>query len=394
MGVASLTTTLNGAGVRLPVTATFGGRHVLNLAELGSVHRGVNHLRVRLIMRDGRVDDVARTFRLDRRRNIAIARLELPAAVGRTDILDARGSLIVHGVSAARGVRWALVGRPRLSHTRLRVLRGGRIALRPDVPGNYLVALRVGTGPQRGYDLLRVSADYPEPLVPLDTIALNGAIGVQVGNQYYKDTYVTQPDGPAEPSPIQVVVLERDNLQMLTNVAYSATSQGFDALGTYLKTLDNTVMVIVTHPNATDPLPSDALPNLDNALHSIGGTLAASWTFSNADCWSGGTEKCVGPGNPTPPSWQRSSFDGGSFSVIGIPGLQVGQAWRETALQGGGQDGRIAGYLTRGTDTDTGGAGYYTVINGGPSHYASVDTCAGSSCAVRVGWHCGHHLGQ
>ena len=121
-------------------------------------------------------------------------------------------------------------------------------------------------------------------------------------------------------------------------------------------------------------------------LRQIGGTLPAKWTFPNGTCWSGGTGNCFVPEQGSQlASWQQGDFDGGSFSVIGVPGLTVGQAWRETAAQTHTQDGSIVGYFTQGIPTQTGATGDYTVVNGGPGQYAPVDTCAGSSCAVGVG---------
>jgi len=56
-------------------------------------------------------------------------------------------------------------------------------------------------------------------------------------------------------------------------------------------------------------------------------------------------------GSPQNASWQQGDFDGGSFSVIGVGGLAVGQAWRETAAQTGNQGGNIVGYFTQGIST-------------------------------------------
>jgi hypothetical protein len=91
---------------------------VLDLAQLGAVRWGANRLRVRLIMSDGRIDEWARTFEIDRRRDIAVARLDSAAVVGRTVTLDAARSLIVPGAAQAGGVRWTLVRRPMRSHAR------------------------------------------------------------------------------------------------------------------------------------------------------------------------------------------------------------------------------------------------------------------------------------
>ncbi len=83
-GVEGLIVTLNGVPGRVPA-----GPRALDLAQLGAVHWGSNSLRVRLIMLDGRIADWERTFQLDPRRDVAAARLDGPAAVGRAVTLDA-----------------------------------------------------------------------------------------------------------------------------------------------------------------------------------------------------------------------------------------------------------------------------------------------------------------
>ncbi len=372
-GVDRLIVTLNGVQVRVPM-----GAYVLDLAQLGSLHWGSNRLRVRLIMLDGRIDDFSRTVQLDRRRDVAVARLHGSALVGRTIVLDARRSLIVPGVGQARGFRWLLLRRPAHSHVRLSSFRGVRTTLRPDVPGNYLVVLEAGRGSRRGYDLMTVSAGYSEPLVPIDTITYDGGTpGVRVENDFYPDP------GAA---PIQLVELKRSNLGLDGNLGFQASAQSFDTLGQALDQLPDSDFAIITHPGQTDALPPDTLANLDTALRKIGGTLPARWTLSQPDCWSGATDNCVwhtSNGNVTA-TWQRDSTDGDSFTVIGVHGLQAGQAWRESATQTGAQDGAISGYLTRGTDKDS--VTNYTVINGGSTQYEAVETCAPPSCDVQVGY--------
>ena len=372
-GVEGLTVTLNGARVRVPA-----GARVLDLAQLGAVRWGSNRLRVRLIMLDGRVDDWARTFGVNPRRDVAVARLDGPAVVGRAITLDAGRSLIVPGARQSRRFRWVLVRRPLLSHARLARTRGARVRLRPDVPGHYLIGLVVGRGSRRGYDLQDVSVTYPEPLVPLNTIKRNddGTIGVQVGNSFYEDPSSSQ---------VQLVVLRRDDLEEVNNEGFSAANN-FTDLAAALRGLDPSELVIITYTGGYTPLPSGSLTNLNNALQQVGGSLPAQWTFSSGNCWSGLTSSCQG-------SWQRTTsginpepappFVSYGFTVIGVPTLTVGQAWR--AALGQTASDAIVGYLTQGTPTETGAVGYYTVINGGSDQYAPVDTCAGSNCAVRIG---------
>ena len=89
--------------------------------------------------------------------------------------------------------------------------------------------------------------------------------------------------------------------------------------------------------------------------------------------------------------WTRNTYSSGPFTVIGVPGMPAGQAWRATADQtkvgGGTPSGRIIGYLTPGVASEGGMANGYTVVYG-PEPYVPVDTCAdvgGNTCAVTVG---------
>ena len=222
-----------------------------------------------------------------------------------------------------------------------------------------------------------------EPLVPFDTIAYpyNAAIaGAQVGPMFCPD-----PDSQA----VQVVVLNSKTLGLVSNRGYS-TSQ-FAALGSDLQNLSTSApssLVIVTHPGNQPALPSDSLAQLDTSLGAIGGTVAAQWSFPQkstaAGCSSLNTSNCEYGGT----TWQRGPLYGSSFTVIGIPGMPAGQAWRETAAQNGTPDGRITGYLELGTVIsyygDSAGATRYTVVNG-PDPYVPVDTCTLTGCAVKVG---------
>jgi hypothetical protein len=395
-GIDRISVTLNGAPVRVPPDGGASGRIGLDLPELGHVHWGPNRVRVRLIMIDGRVADWARTFRLDPRRDVAIARLDGRAVVGRTVTLDASRSLIVPGVHQARGVRWVLLRRPRLSHARLGRPHGTRITLRPDVPGYYQVGLRVGCTSQRaavaaagpgalgGYDVATVPAKYAEPLVPVNTIVhKNNTSGVQVGNDFYPNNLVYPGTGP-----LQVVVLDRNTLELLDNRVYTNIYDVANYLGSFLNSLSSSDLVIVTTatgwPKGYYVPGQPQLASLDSALRKIGGSVPARWTLSASHCWSGATDQCANS------SWQRGSYYGSSstasasFTEIGVPGMQVGQAWRATEVQNGGEEGRIVGYLTQGTDQTTPSA--YTVINGGPADYEAVDTCAPPDCDVQIGY--------
>ena len=233
--------------------------------------------------------------------------------------------------------------------------------------------------PRQETGQLAVAAAARQRLVPLDTIKYsNGTPGVQVGSSFYADP------GSA---PIQLLVLDRSDLALVSNFGFAANPAPayFGPLEQVLQQLPSTDLVVITHPGSTGTLSSESLPSLNDALGKIGGTLPALWTLPAGNCWSGAANACSNPPNGDKwVSWQRGAFNGGSFTVIGMRGLGAGQAWRATAYQANQPDGRIVGYLTPGTST-TGGTSYYTVINGGPTGYVPVSTCAPPSCAVRIG---------
>lgn len=232
-------------------------------------------------------------------------------------------------------------------------------------------------------------------LVPFNTIAYpyNAAIaGVQVGPMFCPD-----PDSQA----VQVVVLNSKTLRLVSNRGYS-TSQ-FAELGSDLQALSTSApgsLVIVTHPGNQPALPDGTLAQLDTSLGAIGGTVAGQWSFAQANatatlCSSLYTGNCEYGGA----YWHHGYLSGSSFTVIGIPKMPAGQAWRETAAQNGTPDGRITGYLELGTVLSSGGGGSgtrYTVVNG-PDPYVPVDTCVDPAnpdnlndlndpwCAVKVG---------
>jgi hypothetical protein len=223
-----------------------------------------------------------------------------------------------------------------------------------------------------------------EPLVPFDTIAYpyNAAIaGAQVGPMFCPD-----PDSQA----VQVVVLNSKTLGLVSNRGYS-TSQ-FAALGSDLQNLSTSApssLVIVTHPGNQPALPSGSLAQLDTSLGAIGGTVAAQWSFPQKSTAAGCSSLSTGNCEYGDTTWQRGTLSGSSFTVIGIPKMPAGQAWRETAAQNGTPDGRITGYLELGTVLSCNGcsgAGVtrYTVVNG-PDPYVPVDTCTADGCAVQVG---------
>lgn len=386
-GVGRITAWLNGRRLPLPGArvGTQGHRVLgLNLAELGRLRFGRNHVALRIVMSDGRVNDVQRTFTLDRHRDIAIARLGSrtagKAAVGRTVTLDASRSRLAGGRLHAH---WFLLDKPKLSHARLRSATGKTSGLRPDTPGTYRVGLRIGAGSTAGYDVLTASATYPEPLVPIDTAATqNGKSGVLVGGtggNFY----------PYDSNPIQVLQLDGYTLQATHFNTYQATSQSLGQMKSDLSFASPDALVIVAAPDLD--LPGDQVGNLDAALSEIGGYLGSAWSWGDPKCWTGNTVDCSTAPSELSNSWTNTSTDLGPFTIVGVRGMPLGQAWRETASQtsagGGGGTGGITGYLTPGVASTGGMSTQYTLIPGSDP-YVPVVTCVNvgtATCAVTVG---------
>ncbi|MFL5859916.1 MAG: hypothetical protein ACJ780_03930 [Solirubrobacteraceae bacterium] len=386
-GMRRISAWLNGRRLLLP-GARIGkhGHRVLdlNLAQLGRLRFGRNDVQVRVVMNDGRLHDLRHAFTLDRRRDIAVARLVArapgTAVVGRTLMLDASGSRLAGGRLHAR---WFLLRKPKLSHARLGAATGTRSRLRPDVPGNYVVGLRTGAGSGAGYDVLTASATYPEPLVPIDTAATQGGqsgllVGGPTGQFYAYDS-----------NAIQVVQLDGYSLEATHYNTYQATSQSLAQMKSDLSAASPDALVIVAAPDGRPDLPSDQVGNLDAALGEIGGVMGSGWSWGDANCWQGNTLDCSA--SDLHNSWTNTTTDLGPFTIVGVLGMPAGQAWRETASQtsaaGGVGTGGITGYLTPGVASTGGMSTQYTLI-AGSDPYVPVVTCAtvgSATCAVTVG---------
>jgi hypothetical protein len=378
-GVHRMTARLNGKRLRLPAaSAGRNGRRflALNLAQRGRLEFGRNELEVRVAMQDGRVHVLRRSFTLDRRHDIASGRVRGKAVVGRTVTLDSSRTRLASGQLDGR---WKLLRKPARSHAKLKSPRGTTSRLRPDVPGTYLVGLRTRSGPQAGVDVVEVAAPDPDAFVTFDSAASdNGKPSLRVGSQYYDY------DGKA----LQVVQLDPFTLEG-TWASYDATSASLSQLKTDLGNADAGALVVVVAPDGQPALPSSQIGNIDAALGEIGGYLGASWMFGDSNCWLGSMVDCVtaGYGNV----WTNTATDLGPFTIVGIPEIPVGDAWRATAAQtsaaGGPGSGGLEGYLTVGVATGTAINNTYTLIPG-PDPFVQIDTCAsagGSTCAVTVG---------
>lgn len=374
-GVHRISASVNGRNIAVPGRDGTARNVRWNLGQLGRLQPGPNRFRAQVLLNDGRVGLVSERFGVSQRRHLVVGRTQDDRPhVGRTIVLDSSRSLVLDRASAE--VRWTLLRRPLLSKARLGASSGsGRRAttrLPLDVPGTYLIGVRIGSGSSAGYDVLAVTATYPNPLVPFDTITYpNGgtADALLLGSQSIAGS------GQA----ITAYVVNRKSLG-LTAVRGFSTGQYTD-LSNYLSSLDDTSLVIVTVRASAAAAGLPDLPTLNGVLNKIGGTVPSSYGFVDGRCWSGTPEKCVNDGS----HWQLSQWITNSFTVIGVPGMSVGNAWRATSGQNQTADGRLSGWLTLGVADGSDMADQYTVIPGGPDSYLSVDTCVGDDCSIQVG---------
>ena len=303
---------------------------------------------------------------------------------------------------------WALDGRPKLSKAKISDRNSEQTSFRADVPGVYLVRLTVRLRNQSATYALEVTATEPGPLVSVNTIdTTQGSSPVTwVGSQPYTDT-VTQGKG------FHVVVVDRNHLGYINNTGFALTQAGIQSMQNYFGTLktDGSVLVLVSLPASAGPIPSNLLPpcssssdncgSVSTALNKIGGVIPEAWTYGYTNaalrtCWSSMQMQCYF-NNPV---WQVSSAGwNGSFSVIGVPGMTVGNAWYDDAKQRGTTDGPLVGYLTTSFIVNSTGivstGNPYSFVFGSVNQgvvsgdqYTIVDTCASggpSACAIQVG---------
>lgn len=386
-GVSSLSIALNGRSVKTALSQRVAGDRSrrLELSAANGLRRGRNTLSVRVVMRDGRAQAVRRAFELDRRRNLAGLRLRGAARVGRRVRLDAGSSRVVTGRLARTTMRWSLRRRPLNSRSTISP-RGRRATFTPDVPGRYRIRVTVGTGAEASSATLTVTATYSSLLVPLNTIDDGVPPALAIGDS----RYVIKSCPRCLPEPVsaglQVNVFDRASLEILAQDGFDTTSAGISALGSFLETLDETMLVFVTHPATQSAIEYSDLAALNTALGYIGGSFPGYWQLDQT-CWAGQTDVCDS-NSATKTGWvNRATAAIGSFSIAGVPGMSPGQAWRATAAQSRSGEGRITGYLTKGVPAQTGGISSYVIV-AGDDQFEQVDTCDSggpSQCVIRVG---------
>jgi len=269
----------------------------VGLSAADYLRRGTNTAAITVVMTDGRMQTVQRSFVLDGRRAIPAVHVQASGSggphVGQRTQFDTASSLVPGGRLNRTNVSWTLVARPVGSHAILSDSSGLRIDLVPDVPGIYQVQVTVGSGAQAGTTTLAVAATYPDPLVPLNSMDTStNPPAVVVGDQRFA------PSGD-----IKVVVLQRLTLapdgQTTYQQGFGTSGSELTRLGNFLKTLPTTDLVFVTHPSTSPVINSSDLNTLNTALSAIGGGWPGYWQFTNNNCWAGNVSGCYD--NDIPP---------------------------------------------------------------------------------------------
>jgi hypothetical protein len=259
------------------------------------------------------------TGRLDRlqrraRRGPALAGLKVAAGRNRRVVVGDVVPLVGH-VTEKSGprpsVRWRLLKRD-LSPTEVRTA-GLKDPTQVDadfkaaVPGEYTLRLTAGTGASAKSESVTLTVVPRSPLVTVKTMVrtADGQPAIQVGGQ----TYVAPLPKGTHNALVQVLVLDRQSLGLVSNTTYTLAGElQFD-----LQKLDSSQLVIASLQTPQTPGPDPVAGSLASALASIG--------------------------FPTDVQVQPKA---GTLSVIGVPGSKPGTASINVDPRGAD----MSGYLT------------------------------------------------
>jgi hypothetical protein len=313
---AGLRVWLNG---RRLATKEFGrARRQVRSLEASISHglrQGQNVVRVRVKQR-GKVRHAKLRFRVNAPDPLVGAGRDAVAGVGYPFQL---AGLIGPGGSAA-GIEWTPIREPEEGEQGcpeekavLHSPNGPTASFRPPLPGRYVFRARSADG---AADRVEVTASAPNRLPPFETMAGSGAgAGIKVGRTTYLLSKASTPAG-ADRSGLQVLVLERETLKCVSNTRYASVTELNSDL--HAKEMDSSKLVVVAmQPGATGS-PSDGKA-LYEALGSIGFPKEKDGAL------------------PTFP---------GSFSGVGVPKMNQGDADVNILPAGSGETADMVGYLT------------------------------------------------
>jgi hypothetical protein len=367
---STVRTSLNGHSVSRALP-TLGRRRSSALDADDGLRFGRNRLVVLAFDERGVFDVERRTVVIPRTRPIPAAGAPRRARLRRLVRLDGRRTLRAHRGSTLR-FAWRIVRAPRGSRARLRRSRTATPHFRPDQAGEYhvrLVVTEAARGASAAGALAPSSSDtvtvtavpaVPPVGVTIDTMAgPAGKTGVALGPPINK-VYAVDPTVAG--ATLQLVALNRSNLNMEVNNSYHGNPNGAAALLQAVRALDSGDLVIITTPNGGPAVTSAAgATSLEAAAELIGG------------------------GNIDPVA---ATTAGEGISVIGVPGQQGGTADQDVGIALGlpqptgapAQPGRMRGYLQADSSEN------FTFVNGDYVPFNTVaDGTSPTQAAISVG---------
>ena len=242
-----LTASLNGKSIGQQFSLPNGGLRSLQVSPSFGLRYGRNVLRVSVRHDGGRRRSATVSFKVAGSAPLAAAGPDVAVAIGSQVVLGGARSLLPPGhtpassppraglgsVRSASGARysWRLVDAPRHSRfggshpkARLGGTNSPRLTFRPDQPGTYTLRLTVSDRLGSGRDTVTVDALYPKPLVPIDTMVKRGGEwGIQVGDDFYS----AGSGYSASLGQLQVLVLKRRTLELVSNTTYHCANDSF-----------------------------------------------------------------------------------------------------------------------------------------------------------------------
>lgn len=285
---ATMSAWLNG----VPVTARFAaagkGLQTASLPPGAGLRHGANVLRVRAVSPSGRLQTAVRRVVVARGAPLSDAGADLRASTGRAVRLDGRASRAPAGSAAGLAHAWTVVSGPRGATPLLLGARSTRPVLRAAVAGRYVLRHTVTTVGARpagdapssrasGSDLVTITASVPGTTAQIQAVsgaggaaatgvAASSGPGLQVGGTIYPSSIA----GPG----IQVVVLDRTSLALVSNTSYapgSMTTFAFAMQNVVQAGTDaNPLVLISTLPGGSPtPTPTDE-QWLESGLASLG----------------------------------------------------------------------------------------------------------------------------
>lgn len=310
----------------------------VRLSASSGLRHGLNRLVVTAHTRAGAFQQAIETVRIPKRHPIAGAGPDLRAHVDARVVLDGSSSVAPKGGARHRlSFRWTIASAPHGSKATLTGGRGESPQFRPDLPGSYTVQLTV-TAPdgQSSSDAATVTVDAL-PNTRIDTLATSpdGAPGIQLDSAWFCPTGGTdtsclfQPNPAGDDASVQLLVLDRDTLAVATDQQGDLLNRSYSPSS--LANLNKAISELVVS-NGDQEVP-DTSKLVVLTLGS--GTVTDMTNFSGALSQIG------------MPAYDPSvSSVPAPFSVIGIPGMTSGKAWRNFGLQiGGNAPGALVGYI-------------------------------------------------